>query len=184
MKKKPQQQTHSESGPLSLLSDTLEIEAASSLQPDRQRRFSMVAYTGGPMKLGGWRFPVVVDLAGIDLGRQRRPILLDHTRDVDFVMGQTDRVNVENNQLLVSGEVLGDSEKARRVIALNDRGFSWQASVGARADEEERGLSNLERGLVARVAFNRIGKRRCELAHGDGGVSCLGHERWMAQVGG
>ena len=137
MKKKPQQQTHSESGPLSLLSDTLEIEAASSLQPDRQRRFSMVAYTGGPMKLSGWRFPVVVDLAGIDLGRQQRPILLDHTRDVDFVMGQTDRVNVENNQLLVSGEVLGDSEKARRVIALNDRGFSWQASIGARADEVE-----------------------------------------------
>ena len=89
---------------------------------------------------------MVVDLAGIDLGRQQRPILLDHTRDVDFVMGQTDRVNVENNQLLVSGEVLGDSEKARRVIALNDRGFSWQASIGARAEEVEFILGGNGRG--------------------------------------
>ena len=120
-----------------MLSDNLEIEAASSLHPEKQRRFSMVAYTGGPMKLGGWRYPVVVDLAGIDIGRQRRPILLDHTRDVDFVMGQTDRINVQGHQLHVSGEVLGDSDKAQRVIALNDRGFSWQASIGARADEVE-----------------------------------------------
>ena len=27
-------------------------------------RFSMVAYTGGPMRIAGWRYPVVVDLAG------------------------------------------------------------------------------------------------------------------------
>ena len=28
------------------------------------RKFSMVAYTGGAMRLGGWPYPVVVDLAG------------------------------------------------------------------------------------------------------------------------
>lgn len=137
MKTTQTQPSQSESGTLRLVSDALQIEAASSLQPGRQRRFSMVAYTGGPMQLGSWRCPVVVDLAGIDIGRQRRPILLDHTRDVDFVMGQTDRIHVEDHQLHVSGEVLGDSEKAQRVIALNDRGFSWQASIGARADEVE-----------------------------------------------
>ena len=32
--------------------------------PKKLRRFSMVAYTGGPMRIAGWRYPVVVDLAG------------------------------------------------------------------------------------------------------------------------
>ena len=26
-------------------------------------RFRMVAYTGGPMRVAGWRFPVILDLA-------------------------------------------------------------------------------------------------------------------------
>src|SRR5262245_9108861 len=80
---------------LKLVAPTVEIEAAmpdAEGQSPRQRRFQMVAYTGGPMMLAGWRYPVVVDLNGLDVGRQRRPILLDHTRDVDFVMGQTDQI--------------------------------------------------------------------------------------------
>jgi hypothetical protein len=115
-----------------------EIEfAAASGEANQPRRFSMVAYTGGPMQLAGWKFPVVVDLAGLDVGRSRRPILLDHTRDVEHVMGQTDQVTVANHQLLVAGQVLGDSAKARQVVALADRGFGWQASIGAKAHEVE-----------------------------------------------
>jgi len=122
---------------LRLQAAELEIEAATENEPGRQRRFRMVAYTGGAMKLTGWKHPVVVDLNGIDVGLQRRPILLDHTRDVDCVLGQTDRITVEDSRLLVSGEVLGDSGKVQRVIALSDRGFAWQASIGARADDVE-----------------------------------------------
>jgi phage major head subunit gpT-like protein len=121
-----------------LLAAAVELEAAPA-EGDAQalRRFTMTAYTGGAMPLAGWRYPVVVDLAGLDAGRQRRPILLDHTRDVDFVMGQTDSVAVMNHQLVVAGQVMGDSPKARQVIALNDRGFAWQASIGARAEQVE-----------------------------------------------
>ncbi|MDW8265305.1 MAG: hypothetical protein RMJ52_08225 [Gemmataceae bacterium] len=79
----------------------------------------------------------MVDLQGLDLGRQRRPILFDHQRDVDFVLGQTDSVAVLNDQLIVAGHILGYSPKARQVIALNDRGFAWQASLGARAEQVE-----------------------------------------------
>jgi len=125
-------------GRLNLLAEAVTLEAAPT-EGDAQklRRFTMTAYTGGAMQLAGWRYPVVVDLAGLDVGRQRRPILLDHTRDVDFVLGQTDSVAVMNNQLLVAGQVMGDSPKARQVIALNDRGFAWQASIGARAEQVE-----------------------------------------------
>ncbi|MEO2031495.1 MAG: hypothetical protein ABGZ35_05370 [Planctomycetaceae bacterium] len=136
-KNKHQHQPLPEDRRLTLTAADLQIEAAADDDNPRQRRFSMVAYTGGPMKLSGWRYPVVVDLSRLDVGRQRRPILLDHTRDVDFVMGQTDRIAIANHELQVSGEVLGDSAKAKQVIALNDRGFAWQASIGARADEVE-----------------------------------------------
>lgn len=115
-----------------------EIEfAAAGGEGNEPRRFSMVAYTGGAMQLAAWKFPVVVDLTGLDVGRSRRPILLDHTRDVEHVMGQTDQVTVANHQLLVAGQVLGDSAKARQVVALADRGFGWQASIGAKAHDVE-----------------------------------------------
>jgi hypothetical protein len=123
---------------LSLLAASVELEAAPA-EGDVQklRRFTMTAYTGGAMQLSGWRYPVVVDLQGLQIGRQRRPILLDHQRDVDFVMGQTDSVAVMNDQLIVAGHVMGDSPKARHVIALADKGFAWQASIGARAEQVE-----------------------------------------------
>ncbi len=123
---------------LNLLAASVDLEAASA-EADAQklRRFTMTAYTGGAMQLAGWRYPVVVDLEGLQIGRQRRPILLDHQRDVDFVMGQTDSVAVMNDQLIVAGHIMGDSPKARQVIALADKGFAWQASIGARADQVE-----------------------------------------------
>jgi hypothetical protein len=123
---------------LNLLAASVELEAAPA-EGDAQklRRFTMAAYTGGAMQLAGWRYPVVIDLQGLQVGRQRRPILLDHMRDVDFVMGQTDSIAVMNNQLIVAGQVMGDSPKVRQVIALNDKGFTWQASIGARADQVE-----------------------------------------------
>ena len=36
-------------------------------------RFTMVAYTGGPMRIAGWRYPVIVDLAGLAIPSQSRP---------------------------------------------------------------------------------------------------------------
>ncbi|GIW56317.1 MAG: hypothetical protein KatS3mg082_2721 [Nitrospiraceae bacterium] len=123
---------------LNLLAASVEVEAAPA-EGDSQklRRFTMTAYTGGAMPLAGWRYPVVVDLQGLQVGKQQRPILLDHVRDVDFVMGQTDSIAVMNHQLVVAGQVMGDSPKARQVIALNDKGFAWQASIGARAEQVE-----------------------------------------------
>ncbi|MDZ4852449.1 MAG: hypothetical protein SGI77_24435 [Pirellulaceae bacterium] len=123
---------------LNLQANSVEFEAASGEESAPSlRRFTMTAYTGGPMLLAGWRYPVVVDLQGMAMGKQRRPILLDHTRDVDFVIGQTDSLALLNNQLVVAGQVMGESPKARQVIALNDKGFAWQASIGARADQVE-----------------------------------------------
>jgi hypothetical protein len=128
----------SNQSPLCLRASSVEFEAArGDGEAPSLRRFTMTAYTGGPMQLAGWRYPVIVDLQGLQAGKQRRPILLDHTRDVDYVIGQTDSIAVLNNNLVVTGQVMGDSPKAKQVIQLNDRGFAWQASIGARTEQVE-----------------------------------------------
>ncbi|HBG28593.1 MAG: hypothetical protein A2Y10_08600 [Planctomycetes bacterium GWF2_41_51] len=116
------------------------IEAAAVLAENEQpknRRFSMTAYTGGPMMLEGWKYPVVIDLQGLNKGSSSRPIFISHNQDIDDLLGQTDHVNIVENNLVAAGVVLGDSPRVQRVIALADKGFNWQASIGARAEQVE-----------------------------------------------
>lgn len=102
------------------------------------RRFSMTAYTGGPMVLARWDHPVVVDLAGLDVpgnGLKGRPILKDHNRSL--IVGHTDSVRVEGSQLLVEGVISGAGAVAREVVESSRNGFPWQASLGAVAIQME-----------------------------------------------
>ena len=98
-------------------------------------RFSMVAYTGGPMRLAGWRHPVIVDLAGLKIPAQNRPIRLGH--DASHGVGHTDRIAVEGGKLIASGLVSRDTAAAREVVVSSKNGFPWQASIGAAVEEHE-----------------------------------------------
>ena len=98
-------------------------------------RFSMTAYTGGPMRLMGWRHPVIVDLAGLGIPTQSRPIREGH--DAAHGVGHTDSIRVENGMLIASGIVSRDTAAAREVVASSRNGFPWQASIGASVDEHE-----------------------------------------------
>ena len=48
-------------------SSSINLQAAEAADEGKPalRKFSMVAYTGDAMRLGGWPYPVVVDLAGM-----------------------------------------------------------------------------------------------------------------------
>ncbi len=98
-------------------------------------RFTMVAYTGGPMRLAGWRHPVVVDLAGLRIPAQHRPIRLGH--DAAQGVGHTDTIRVEAGMLIASGVVSRDTAAAREVVTSSRNGFPWQASIGASVGEHE-----------------------------------------------
>ncbi len=65
---------------------SINLQAAEAAEEGKPalRKFSMVAYTGGAMRLGGWPYPVVVDLAGMRVTRKSRPILKDHDRAQAF----------------------------------------------------------------------------------------------------
>lgn len=107
-------------------------EAAADGKP-ALRKFSMTAYTGGAMRLGGWPYPVVVDLAGMRVTRKSRPILKDHDRA--SIVGHTNDIEVSDTRLEVAGVISGVGNTAQEVIATSENGFPWQASLGASADK-------------------------------------------------
>ncbi|MGB7323411.1 MAG: hypothetical protein WBD31_00970, partial [Rubripirellula sp.] len=114
---------------------TIQLAAAEEAGEDKPalRKFSMTAYTGGAMRLGGWPYPVVVDLAGMRVTRKSRPILKDHDRG--SIVGHTDDITINDKSLVVAGVISGVGTTAQEVIATSENGFPWQASLGASADK-------------------------------------------------
>ncbi len=94
--------------------------------------------------MAGFPLPVVVDLTGLSIPSQVRPILIDHDDTADGVLGQTESIVIdsESGQLVASGSVLGASDQARRVTEMALAGYQWQASIGALVVERE----NVEAG--------------------------------------
>lgn len=103
-------------------------------QPPKRATFSIVAYTGGALRVGSFFRPVVIDLSGLR-ATQQIPILLDH--DPAQIVGQATRVNVANGQVRVEGVVTGDDEPAQKVLSHAKNGFKWAASVGVSIDRLE-----------------------------------------------
>ena len=117
---------------------SITIEAAEEGQGDgrpKLPRFSMVAYTGGPMRIAGWRYPVIVDLAGLVIPSQSRPIRFGH--DMASGVGHTDAIRIEDGRLVATGVVSRDTQAAREIVASARNGFPWQASIGAAVEELE-----------------------------------------------
>ena len=105
------------------------VQAATAADGKTLRRFNMTAYTGGAMTLAGWPYPVVVDMAGLAVGKKSRPILMDH--DTGRIVGHTDAVGVDGGALTVAGVISGVGSAAQEVVGASDNGFPWQASLGA-----------------------------------------------------
>jgi hypothetical protein len=95
----------------------------------------MVAYTGGAMRLEGWKHPVVVDLAGMAIPSQSRPIRVGH--NTDRLVGHTHAITHDAGRLIASGVLSIPGPDTDRVIAGSRNGFPWQASIGARVDQFE-----------------------------------------------
>ncbi len=100
----------------------------------KPKRFSMTAYTGGPMQVSNYGPPVVIDLSGLK-AKAPVPILRDH--DLSRVIGHADEVVVGDSSLKLSGVISGAGPDAAEVTAAAGKGFPWKASVGARPDKLE-----------------------------------------------
>ena len=114
---------------------TMQIEAAAAGTDGKPKlpRFTMVAYTGGDMRLMGWKYPVVVDLGGMTIARQNLVIRAAHQERV----GHAERVVVENGNLIAAGVISCTGQVAKEVVADAKNGFPWEASIGASVDQFE-----------------------------------------------
>lgn len=108
------------------MSAEVSIDAAAS--EGKQPTFSVVAYTGGPMSVGGYDLPVVVDLAGMEFGKSL-VANLDHDRSkrVGNVTGKT----IVDGQLTLSGTASAATAAREEVVQSAANGFVWQASIEA-----------------------------------------------------
>lgn len=107
------------------------IEASNGAKP----KVVGVAYSGGKMSLPGWRHPVVVDLAGMELP-ESVPLLTNHENKTDSRIGLISAA-VRNNVLEITGEIVSDSKDAADIIAQGKAGADWQLSIGADVKECE-----------------------------------------------
>ena len=107
------------------------IEASNGAKP----KVVGVAYSGGKMNLPGWRHPVVVDLAGMEIP-ESVPLLTNHENKTDSRIGLISAA-VRNNALEITGEIVSDSKDATDIIAQGKAGADWQLSIGADVKECE-----------------------------------------------
>lgn len=119
-------------------------------------RFNMTAYNGGPMRLNGYRFPVIVDGTGIRAAASNVPIYCGHSQpwddpadQMEQLMGQTDEFSVDQatGQITASGAITGESEMVKSALAHSKNGFKWQASINAQPSK----IDFLPEGVQANV---------------------------------
>jgi hypothetical protein len=124
-----------QNGVLTGASEAIELLAARTEGGKVLRPFAMNAYTGAAMRLPGFFRPVVIDLAGMVVPSKGLPILRGH--DPERIVAHTEDVEVSAQRIRVSGVMSGVGLHAQEVLELADRGFPWQASVGASVERME-----------------------------------------------
>lgn len=100
-------------------------------EEDGKSSIRVKANSGAPI-LNHWAWGnFAIDLEGLEIGRQSKPILLDHRSNQ--IVGFTSKISREKEGLVAEGTVLsGESETfapGNRVRELSEKGFPWQASV-------------------------------------------------------
>lgn len=122
----------SEAADVIALDAPIEIVAAAGDDTKGPRRFTMLAYAGGKLKVSQYPFPIVVDLAGLEFRTPQLPTYFGHSdgSDASRLVGHSDRHDVSGGRLIVAGAMSAANDKAREVVATHDNGYQWQASIG------------------------------------------------------
>jgi len=116
------------------------------------------AYSGGKMRLEGWKYPAVVDLQGMELP-ETVPLLLNHENRTAARAGMV-HASVSREGLEIAGEILSDSPDAAEIAAQCRKGAEWQLSIGADVTESEAVTSGFRivNGKTAEAPFFHVKK--------------------------
>lgn len=99
--------------------------------PDKPATFEMRCYNGGKLMLDGIKYPVVVDLKGLEVTAKSRPVLREH--DPERNVGHTTEIRNDYQTLEASGVVSAANKESEEVVDSSKKGFPWQVSIGAKA---------------------------------------------------
>ena len=129
------------------------IEAADGSLP----KVAGIAYSGGGMRLPGWRHPVVVDLSGMEIP-QTVPLLTNHENRTDARVGMVS-ASVKGGALEITGDIVSDGEAASGIVAQCRAGADWQLSIGADVRESELVKADREvNGQMISAPFYHVSK--------------------------
>lgn len=117
-------------------SGTVDIQAAES-GAGGLPRLRMVANTGqAPMILAGFRYPVVIDMQGVEFAKQKTPIISDHDPKAKIGHTLAQSASVETG-IVAEGVVSASGQAAKDFVADSKNDFPHEMSVGARAKRTE-----------------------------------------------
>jgi hypothetical protein len=86
------------------------------------------AYSGGILKVAGYRFGVIMDLAGLSVNKK---VVANLDHDIKKRVGHiTDHSN-DGKSLSLSGVMSADNDHSREVLGSHHQGFSWDVSIEA-----------------------------------------------------
>ncbi|MBP7572158.1 MAG: hypothetical protein KBA95_19040, partial [Acidobacteria bacterium] len=94
-----------------------------------------VAYSGGKMALPGWKHPVVVDLAGMEIP-ESVPLLTNHENRTSARVGMV-AARIEEGVLVIEGEIVSSNGQAAGILEQATAGADWQLSIGAEVKKSE-----------------------------------------------
>ena len=90
---------------------------------------NIVGYTGVPLRQPAYKYPVVVDLAGMTVDPTRTPILINH--DENRIVGHTVGIQNDGKTLKLSGVLSGPSSTTADLVEMSKNNYPWQSSIGA-----------------------------------------------------
>lgn len=114
------------------MNEFLRLEAAAAGGNPKVRG---VAYSGGKMALPGWKHPVVVDLAGMEIP-ESVPLLTNHENRTSARVGMV-AARIEEGVLAIEGEIVSSNGQAAGILEQATAGADWQLSIGAEVKKSE-----------------------------------------------
>ncbi len=114
------------------------IEAADDAS--KKHTFSLLAYSGGLMRVSAFFDPVVVDLGGaITMRSSQLPILHDHDHRAPIGHAEAGGVKISDAGIEITGTLSGAATpEGARVLELSRNGYRYQASIGLNPTTRER----------------------------------------------
>lgn len=101
---------------------TFEIEAAESVTPT----FKLSAYNGGPLTVGKYDMPVVVDLASL---KNAPEVLANREHNKSAMVGHVTEVNNNGRSLNMAGIFSYEGPDKERILASHKAKFPFKASI-------------------------------------------------------